>query len=503
MHGVVKPLLLVLALALPWLNPVTWGPVNAAIQTFVSLFCTIWVVLLVSQTPAWAGRGFSRVLAVAWVLAAAISAVVGLLQYFGHSALLGSWVNVAPTGEAYGNLRQRNQYATFLNMGQAALFWWQMAPRVRWPGGLRSRLGSGWPWALSAGLVVLLASATAASASRTGLFQVVLLALVTLFWQQRSRQHPAVRLRVSWLVLVMLVSYALMVLLLPLLAGLDPGSVGAWSRLRAGDSTCSSRRILWSNVMDLIALKPWTGWGTGELAYAHFITLYQGPRFCEILDNAHNLPLHVAVVWGVPAAVLLCLALVVALVLAAPWRAQRPDQQLAWSVWVLIGLHSLLEYPLWYAPFQLAVGAAVVVWCRVPRRQAWFASDWPQLLAGLVFALGAYSVWDYWRISQVYLPVEERAPAYQENTLEKIQGSWLYRGQVRFAELSVMPLTPDNAAYTLDLCKELLHFSPEPLVLERLMDSATLLHRTDDLDYYGRRFQVAYPDAYAHWLAAQ
>ena len=26
--------------------------------------------------------------------------------------------------------------------------------------------------------------------------------------------------------------------------------------------------------------------------YAHFVTLYPGERFCDILDNAHNLPLH-------------------------------------------------------------------------------------------------------------------------------------------------------------------------------------------------------------------
>lgn len=503
MQGVVKPLLLVLALVLPWLNPVVWGPVNASIQTFITLFCAIWVVLLVSQTADWAGRRFARLLAVSWLLAAAVSAVFGLLQFFGHSALLGALVDVAAPGEAYGNLRQRNQYATLLNVGQAALLWWQMAPRVRWPAGLRSRLGQGWQFALSGVLVVLLASATAASSSRTGLFQVVLVAALALYWQWRSPQHHVVRLRVRWLVLLLLVSYALMVVVLPLLAGQDPASVGAWSRLRAGDSTCSSRRILWSNVLDLIALKPWTGWGAGELAYAHFNTLYDGPRFCEILDNAHNLPLHIAVLWGVPAAVVFCLALVVAVVLGKPWRAQRPNRQLAWSVWALIGLHSLLEYPLWYAPFQLAVLAAVLLWCRAPRRQAWFSSDWTQLLAGLVFALGAYSVWDYWRISQVYLPVEERAPAYKDGTLEKIQGSWLYHGQVRFAELSVLPLTPDNAAYMLDLSKELLHFSPEPMVLERLMDSATLLGRTDDLDYYGRRFRVAYPDAYAHWLAEQ
>ena len=48
------------------------------------------------------------------------------------------------------------------------------------------------------------------------------------------------------------------------------------------------------------ASSPWLGWGWGELDYAHYATLYDGPRFCDILDNAHNLPLHLAVELGIP-----------------------------------------------------------------------------------------------------------------------------------------------------------------------------------------------------------
>ena len=29
---------------------------------------------------------------------------------------------------------------------------------------------------------------------------------------------------------------------------------------------------------------------------------------------------------------------------------------MAWAVLAVIGLHSLLEYPLWYGPFQIAFG---------------------------------------------------------------------------------------------------------------------------------------------------
>ena len=79
----------------------------------------------------------------------------------------------------------------------------------------------------------------------------------------------------------------------------------------------------------LIAQKPWLGWGWGELDYAHFITLYPGARFCDILDNAHNLPLHLAVELGVPLAVVLCGGGLVA-GLARPALARAGSQPAAW-----------------------------------------------------------------------------------------------------------------------------------------------------------------------------
>jgi len=259
---------------------------------------------------------------------------------------------------------------------------------------------------------------------------------------------------------------------------------------------------LWSNVLHLIALKPLTGWGLGELSFAHFDTLYDGPRFCEILDNAHNLPLHIAVTFGVPAALLACIAAIVAMVRARPWRSMNPQQQLAWSACMVIGVHSLLEYPLWYAPFQLAALCVVLLWCGVERRQKWLMAQGTQMVAGLVFVCCAYGAWDYWRISQIYLSADSRAPMYRDDTLQKIENSWLFGTQVRFARLSVTPLDADSpqseqaAATQLELATDLLHFSPEPMVVQKVLESAGALGCTADFAYYSARFRAAYPDAY-------
>ncbi|WP_258305060.1 O-antigen ligase family protein, partial [Escherichia coli] len=76
-------------------------------------------------------------------------------------------------------------------------------------------------------------------------------------------------------------------------------------RMADGSQTCVGRATLWSNVLELIAQRPWAGWGWGELDYAHYIHPFAGERFCVLLDNAHNLPLHLAVELGLPAALLL------------------------------------------------------------------------------------------------------------------------------------------------------------------------------------------------------
>src|SRR5674476_787315 len=129
---------------------------------------------------------------------------------------------------------------------------------------------------------------------------------------------------------------------------------------------------------------------------------------------------------------------------------------MAWAVLALILLHSLLEYPLWYGPFQLAFGLSLWLLWRAPDSPTGVAVG--PLLSGRVpvlavssasflIAVVAYAAWDYQRVSQIYLVPGMRWEAYQDNTLEKIQNSWLFQDQVCFAELTTTDLTPDNALH--------------------------------------------------------
>lgn len=424
-----------------------------------------------------------------WLLAAVASAGIGLLQYAGSANGLWPWVVPTPPGEAFGNLRQRNQFATLTNMGLAALLWSVAKNETT------SRAGK----MASMLFAILLGIANAASSSRTGMVQLVLIAGLFWFWGVWKQAVP------RHLLLQAMLAFAVASILLPLLIGSTATEHGIWARLREGEEVCNSRYPLWTNVLHLISQRPWTGWGWGELEYAHFITLYPGVRFCEILDNAHNLPLHLAVELGLPMATLLCALAVSTVWRARPWAEKDPARQLAWTILSLILLHSMLEYPLWYGPFQLAILQCLWLFKRKPSDPTvTLVHATPHLeiaLAAGLLALAGYIEWDYHRVSQIYLPPENRAVEYREHTLEKIRGSWLFREQVRFAEYTITPLNHDNAPQLYALGQELLHYSPEPRVVEKLIESAILMGREDDARFYLARFRAAYPKEHAQWMA--
>lgn len=520
-------------LIFPWLNPWAAGPSPAVLPWLVTLFCAAWLLGLTpvsalslvsvggvtlltllagAQTPSsqvlpmvlavgifcvCAGTGVHatrdgrvmRPVAGAWLIAGVLSSAIGLMQYFSIGDVFGSWVNSARAGEAFANLRQRNQFASLTNIALGALVW--LAVSGRFAG------RSLWLPLLAASL---LAAGNAASSSRTGLLQLVL--LCALCWVWGGWRQPVVR-RV---LLGALLTYAVATLALPWLAGLDLLGHGMVARLRAGDPACASRLTLWSNVLHLIAQKPWFGWGWGELDSAHYMTFYPGARFCDILDNAHNLPLHLAVELGTPLALAVCGGAGWVVWRARPWRETDPTRQMAWAVLAVILLHSLLEYPLWYGPFQMAFGLCVwMLWPAPPEPAAGsrlYARAAPTIrlvVAAAWLAAVAYAAWDYHRVSQIYLAPQARDPAYRDDALDKVSGSWLFRNQVRFAELTTTALNLGNAQWTFDTATALLHYSPEPRVIEKLIESAVMLGRDDEALLHLVRYRAAFPGDYKKW----
>lgn len=502
------PLFFLALLIAPWLNPFAPGPSPSIVPWLITLGAGGCLLLMIETRTASATQSapdykhsdsvyfFKQSL----LIAGLFSCVLALLQYFDVEAVFSPWVNSTEAGYAFANLRQRNQFASLTSLSLAVVLTWAMGSRASGFIG-----GAGLPVLCSIGL---LAVGNAASASRTGLVQIILLGLLFVTWG--GWRLKAVRL----ILITAVLTYAIAAIALPYLAGMDVSMHGMAARLISGDAPCSSRLTLWSNVLHLIAQKPWLGWGWNELDYAHYITLYNGPRFCEILDNAHNLPLHLAVELGIPAALLICGGFTWWVLRQKPWQETDPTRQLAWSILAIILLHSMLEYPLWYGPFQMAFGLCITMLLfstkpdEIVRDVSGQGSNSPvgrlvrSSIAIVIIASSVFAAWDYHRISQIYLSPQLRDPAYRVDTLGKIKGSWLFSSQVRFAELLLTPLTRQNAEWTFQNATALLHFSPEPRIIEKVIESAVMLARDDDAVAHLARYRAAFPADYAQWALA-
>ena len=489
-----------LLLLAPWLYPPGWGPSPVVPPWLLSLACSGLLLLLLTVSQKKLKDQWPSV-AWAWVTAAAISSVIGLCQYFQVEHYFVPWMSLSEEGQAFANLRQRNHFATLTQMGVLAALVLTLHP----PNG-HALIRPENTFLLCLG--VLMALGNVVSASRTGMLEMVFIGLLA--WRWGWLKNTSAKNLSLWA----LFAYLCGALLLPWLAGLGANN-DIFARMRDGGPSCSSRLNLWRTVLNLIAQKPWSGWGWGELDFAHFMSLGSGERFCEILGNAHNLPLHLAVELGLPVALLILGGLVAWVLLARPWQETQASRQLAWGVVGLIALHSLLEYPLWYGPFAMTMAVCLMLMyssrplkddsmgfsgVRGNLRRKNHFSHWAiRSFAIFLIVSVAYASWDYHRVSQLYLNPDQRSMNYRDETLKKVSDTWLFRNQLEFAELTLTSVTPDNAKLMHAKALALMHYSPEARVVEKLIESAQMLNQMQEVSYLKARYQAAYPLEYQAW----
>jgi O-antigen ligase len=464
---------------------------RALTMGLVASLMSVWLMTAVGRRAA-VDDSLLRWLVAGLLAAALISAVLGALQYLGVARELSPWVNQPLKGDAFANLRQRNQFASLTSLGLVALLGWVAAQS-------KGHTMTRGDWALALVLLNVLAAGVACSVSRTGAMQWLLVGVLMAAWGRRSAKHDGgFGKGLVWLSLAAPFLVAVWSVLMPSLALQTTGEWGASMILRvtgqAQDyAACGGRRVLWANVLTLIAQHPWLGWGWGETDYAHFMTGYGSLRFCDMLDNAHDFPLHMALELGVPFALAVVVVFGVWVSRRSPWREQHPWRVMAWCLLLVLGLHSMLEYPLWYGPFQMTLGMAIgLLWAPMPldgstasheeaKAQAKVeAQEGPMLVAAILFVGCLYAAWDFNRVGQIYRQAASRDAAYRDNPLHHAKQSWLFKNQADFAELTTQTVTADNAAELYPQALRLMHYSPEARVVQRVIDSGKLLGHEEE-----------------------
>ena len=350
-------------------------------------------------------------------IALGVAGLIGLvlagIQVFHPAWADGTWI-AGPTmpGRAVGNLRQPNHFSTLLVWSVCATAW--LGARRRWP-----------LW-LAMPAITLMIAGIVLTASRTGMLGMLLLAL----WGWRDRDLPR-PLRV--LLMAAPVIYGAVWGSMSMLSHLDQQvTFAAEARLHDKSDISSSRFKIWANVLELIRQNPWFGVGYGEFNLAWTLTPFP-TRPVAFFDHTHNIVLQWAVELGLPLAALMTLASLVgvwALVRPRHLDGDRPEAPgfhgspagAASVIVLIVGLHSLLEYPLWYSYFLLpaafAWGIGLAARARQQGEVTQVTSPAPLGRRLLVLCLTtcmctAWCTWDYLAAANIYAPREGAGPLDQ------------------------------------------------------------------------------------------
>ena len=432
-----------------------------------------------------------------WSIAVAALLNTGIAWYQLSATTPVSWPWLATaTDSIYGNLYQRNLFASLTSLGLVAVFFLFQRHAVT------QQISRQLLLLCCVVGVIFLASGNAMSGSRTGATQWLAIVLLIICYRKDVKF-------VAFISTTVAVSLPAWITILPMLT--DSNLLSSHNILaRIYDSQAYSRIALWSNVLELVEKKPWLGHGWRSLSYAHYSTDFGELRFMELLDHAHNLPLHLAVELGIPVSLGFCSLVVCAVFKAKPWAETQPDRQMAWGMLLVIGIHSMLEYPLWYGPFFLTAMLCVTI--LLQDRLQFFIEKWSiagikyaryaiRLIAISLLCFTAFAAFDYHRVSQIYLQPEERSSWYADDALGAAQKSVLFQSHAKFAELVITPLSRATAPRVLELSSELIHWSPEPRVIEKLIESSVMMGLDDLAAFHLKRYRVAYPQAHAQWAA--
>jgi len=379
-----------------------------------------------------AGQRLFEYFALGILVAASASTALAAIQVFAPDWADGGLIaKSALVGRAVGNLRQPNHLSTLLLWGLIVLCA-SMAS---------SRMGP----LLGATLAVAMTLALVLTASRTGALGVMLLAA----WGALDRRL-SFKLRAALMAAPVL--YAALWFLLSVWGHGSHHLFGGEARVSLGGNgdISSSRFAIWSNTLAMITREPLAGVGFGEFNLAWTLTEFPH-RPTAFFDHTHNLPLQLWVELGLPLGTIVLVSLLVAFVQARR-RAWACDGDLgvakraAFMLVLMIGLHSLLEYPLWYAYFLLptafawgfalampsgvsAVRATVTAreqTARAPRTHRML------VLGGIAMTLcAAVAVLDYWRVVVIYDPPEHAASL--EERIERGQRSPLFGHHADYA----------------------------------------------------------------------
>lgn len=412
-----------------------------------------------------------------------LGAMVTLLQHYQIHTLVDPLITAKTSNAVYGNLAQPNHFADYTCLALASLLFLSATGRLA--------------WAVAAVLAVLMLFVLALSGSRSAWLYLFALLALSAWWYWRNQKNAALLIAS----IVLIPGFALMqwVVQLPWFAAPVP-AVDSIQRLFEFASG-SIRLELWREAWYLFLQSPLLGVGWGQFAWQHFEygVLFKSSGLSGLYNHAHNIVMQLLAETGLVGAVAVVGGGVIWL---HGLRRMAFDSYLWWMMGLLaiIGIHSMLEYPLWYSYFlgiaALLLGLGETRFFRLELQRV------GRISFALMLALGWMSatslIYSYRKLEgTLYVKGLENLDAaglkqFNEDMLQ-IHRTSLLAPYVELAYTGAIELNKDNLSDKLEFNSRVMNFAPVSIVVYQQAILLALDGQAQAAKVQLERAAIAYP----------
>ncbi len=236
---------------------------------------------------------------------------------------------IVPREFGYGaNLMQVNHLADYLGLALASLLYLAATARLK----------TGW----AALLALVLLFPLALTGQRMGWIYVVMLAVGSWWVGRRAGKQ-------SWRALWLIPAFMALQVVIPLLP-ITGAPAMATHKVMAGLQGPSIRLQLIREAWQIFLAHPWLGAGWGQFGWQDFLLAEKYPDHTGWATHAHNIVMQLLAETGLAGALILVVG-------AGYWARHALPAEKSLEAWwcvailAVLGVHALLEYPLWYGYF--------------------------------------------------------------------------------------------------------------------------------------------------------
>ena len=259
-----------------------------------------------------------------------------------HQDWTGGWINYIGLGQPYsGNIGQRNLLAHYLSWGILATAYLVYQKRL-------ARV-TGWA------VVIFQAAILGAVNSVTlilYMLSILLLLVIARYWQ--NQLPKSILKTLAFTVIAVLIFQAITLPIITSIQDTFATNISSIGRL-TGALDYKSRLIEWHKAWLIFLENPWFGTGWGSYAYQSFVVSVD-PRFSSdmsgngVFTHTHNIILNLLAETGIVGTSLILggFAYLLKPLLRRSWQVETVT---ILAMIIVTAVHSLLEFPLWYAHF--------------------------------------------------------------------------------------------------------------------------------------------------------